>query len=207
MDFHFVSAGFPCVLWRGEREIAALVFERNVHGILSDHHGGIEAGYCFREAASEHLEALIMLVEVEYNEDCGGIGTEPVGRFHRHDLVRTLKAQFLVESFRRRNGTEQALRRSIEVVGGDVLGAVLIIRDGGILGDRQLRRQGRQRRQSDDNDRCNRPSPRSLRASRHGLLVHRPAGSVKEQGEPSAVSPQPGGKSLIDSDLGCRAES
>ena len=46
---------------------------------------------------------------------------------HRHDLVRPLKAQFLVESFRRRNGAEQALRRGIEVVGGDVLGTVLKI--------------------------------------------------------------------------------
>ena len=143
VNFHFVSAGFPCVLWRGEREIAAFVFERNVHGILSDHHGGIEAGYRFREAVSEHLEPLIMLVKVEHNEDCWGIGTEPVGRFHRHDLMRTVKAQFLVESFRRCNGAEQALRRGVEVVGGDVLGAVLKIRDGGILGDRQLNRQSR----------------------------------------------------------------
>jgi len=180
VNFHFVSAGFPCVLWRGEREIAAFVFERNVHGILSDHHSGIEAGYRFREAASEHLEPLIMLVKVEHNEDCWGIGTESVGRFHRHDLVRTVKAQFLVESFRRRNRAEQALRRSVEVVGGDVLRAVLKIRDGGILGDRQLRRQDcRQYRQHDDNDRCDRPSSRSSRASRHSVLVHPPAGTVK----------------------------
>ena len=119
--------------WRGERDIAAFVFERNVHGILSDHHGGIEVGYRFRETASEHLEPLIMLVKAEHNEDCRGIGTQPVGRFHRHDLVRTVKAQFLVESFCCRNGAEQALRRGVEVVGRDVLGAVLKIRDGGIL--------------------------------------------------------------------------
>jgi hypothetical protein len=51
-----------------------------------------------------------------------------------------VEAQFLVESFRRRNGEKQALWRSIEVIGDDVLGAVLKIRDGRILDDRQLRR-------------------------------------------------------------------
>jgi len=105
---------------------------------------------------------------------------EPVGRFHRHDLVRTVKAQFFVESFCRRNGAEQALRRGVEVVGGDVLGTVLEIRDGKILGDRQLRcLECRQRRQGDDNDHCDCPSPRSSRASRHGFLVHRSMGAVK----------------------------
>ena len=117
VDFHFVSAGFPCAPWRGECEIAAVVFERNVHRILSDRYRGIETGYCFREAASEHLESLIMLVKVEHDEDRRSIGTKPVGRFHWHDFVRTVKAQFLVESFRRRNGAEQALRWSVEVVG------------------------------------------------------------------------------------------
>ena len=121
-----------------------------------------------------------MLVKVEHNEDCRGIGAEPVGRFHRHDLVRTVKAQFLVESFRRCNGAEQALRRSVEVVGGDVLGAVLKIRDGGILGDRQLRCQEcRQCRQGDDNEHCDRPSFRLSRKSHHSALVHRLAGAVK----------------------------
>ena len=92
VDFHFVSAGFPCTLWRGECEIAAVVFERNVHRILSDHHCGIEASYRFREATPEHLESLIMLVKVEYDEDGLGIGRKPVGRLDRHDLVRTVKA-------------------------------------------------------------------------------------------------------------------
>ena len=143
MDFHFVSAGFPCALWRGECEITSVVFERNVHSILPDHHCGVEAGYRFREAASDHLESLIMLVKEEYNKNCRGIGAELVGRFHRHNFVRTVKAQFLVKSFRCRDGTEQTLRWSIEVVWDDVLGAVLKIGDGGILGDRQLRCQGR----------------------------------------------------------------
>ena len=109
---------------------------------------GIEAGYRFRKAVSEHLESLIMLMKVEHNEDRRGIGTEPVGRFHRHNLVRTLKAEFLVESFRRRNGEEQALRRGVEVVGDDVLGAVLKVLDRSILRDRKLRcLECRQRRQ------------------------------------------------------------
>src|ERR1700757_3604717 len=69
VNFYFVSAGLPCALWRGEHEIAAVVFKRNMHRILSDHHRGIEAGDLFREAASEHLEPLIMLVKVEHNED------------------------------------------------------------------------------------------------------------------------------------------
>jgi len=94
--------------------------------------------------------------------------------------VRTMKAKFLIESFRRRNGVEEALRWSVEVVGGDVLGAVLKIRDGGILGDRQLRcLKCRQRRQRDDSDHCDRSAPRS---SRHSFLVHRPAGAVKDMG-------------------------
>ena len=147
---------------RGECEVAAVVFQCNVHGILSDHHGGIEAGYRFREAASEDLKSLIVLVKMEHNEDCRSIGTKPVGRFYRHDLVSALKTQFLVESFCRRNGAEQALRRSVEIVGNDVLGTVLKIGDGGILDDRQLRcLECRQRRQSDNNDRCDRSPPYS----------------------------------------------
>ena len=180
VNFHLISAGLPSTLWRGEREVAAFIFERNMHGILSDHHGGIEAVYRFREAVAEYLEPLIMLVEVEDDENRRGIGTELVSRFHRHNLVRTLKAEFLVESFRRRNGEEQALRRGVEVVGNDVLLAVLKVRDRSILGDRQLRcPECRQRREADDNDRRDRPSPRSSRASRHIFLVHRPAGAVK----------------------------
>jgi hypothetical protein len=72
VDFHFVSARLPRALRRGEREIAAVVFKRNVHRILSDHHCGIEAGDRFWEATPEHLESLIMLVEMEYDED--GLG-------------------------------------------------------------------------------------------------------------------------------------
>src|SRR5215813_8998586 len=125
VDFHFVSAGLPRALRRGEREIAAVVFKRDVHRILSDLHRGIEAGDRFREATPEHLESLIMLVEMEYDEDGLGIGTKPVGRFDRHYLVGTVKTQFLVESFRCRNRAKQTLRRSVEVVGDDVLGAVL----------------------------------------------------------------------------------
>lgn len=62
VDFHFVSAGLPCALWRREHEIAAVVFKRNVHRVLPNHHGGIEAGYRFRETAPEDLESLIVLV-------------------------------------------------------------------------------------------------------------------------------------------------
>jgi hypothetical protein len=138
VNFHFISAGFPGNTWRGEHEIASVVFERNLHRILSNRNGGIEAGYRFRVAASDHLESLIMLVKEEHNKNRRTVSAEPVGRFHRYDFVRTLGAQFLVKSFRCRNGAEQALRRSVEVVGGDVLGAVLKIGDGGILGDRQL---------------------------------------------------------------------
>ena len=56
VNFYFVSAGFPCALWRGEREIAAIVFERNVHRILSDHHRGIEAGYRFQGSNAQTPE-------------------------------------------------------------------------------------------------------------------------------------------------------
>jgi hypothetical protein len=81
----------------------------------------------------------------------------------------TVKAQFLVESFRCRNGAKQTLRRRVEIVGDDVLGTVLKILDGGILSDREFRRLKRQRyRQGDDDDRCDRPSPCLSRAFRHG---------------------------------------
>ena len=103
MNFHFVAAGFPCALWGREREIAAVVFERNVHRILSNHDGGIETDYGFREAAPKHLEPLIMLVKMEHDKDAGSVGLEPVGRFHRHNFMRTVKAQLFVESFRRCN--------------------------------------------------------------------------------------------------------
>src|SRR6185503_9808311 len=80
MNLHFVSPGLPDILWRGEHEVATVVFQRNVHGILSDHYGGIEAGYRFREATSEHFESLIMLMEAEHDEDRRSIGTKPVSR-------------------------------------------------------------------------------------------------------------------------------
>lgn len=160
MNFYPVSAGPPSVLWRGEREVAGIIFKRNVHGILSDHHGGIEARYRFRKAVSEYLESLIMLVKMEHNEDCRDIGTEPVGRVHWYNFVGTLKTKFFVEPFRRRNSEEKALRWGVEIVGGDLLGAVLEIWDGGILDDRQFRRlEYWQRREGDDYGRCDCPLP------------------------------------------------
>ena len=160
VDFDFVSAWFPRTLWRGKREIAAVIFERNVHSILPDHHSGIKAGYRFGEATPEHMESLIMLMKMEHNEDSLRIGTESVGRFYGDDLVRTMNTQFFVESFRRRNGTEQAFRGRVEVIRDDVLGTVLKIGDGEILGDRQLRRlKCRYSRESHDNDCRDCPSP------------------------------------------------
>ena len=106
VNFHFVSSGFPGISWRGEGQIATVIFERNLHGILADQDGGIETGYGFRVTASEYLESLIMLVQMEHNENSRGIGTESVGRFDRYDLMRTVKSQFLIEAFRRRNGAE-----------------------------------------------------------------------------------------------------
>jgi hypothetical protein len=81
-----------------------------------------------------------MLMEAKNDEDCRDVMAEPVGRFHRNDLVRAMKAEFLFESLRHRNGAEQTLRRRIEIVGHNVLVAVLEIGDGGIFGNRQFRR-------------------------------------------------------------------
>ncbi len=148
MNFDFVSAGLPSGLRRGEGEVAAFVFQRDVHGILSDHHGRVEAWYRFREEPAEHLEPLIMLVEMEHDKDGGGVGAKSVGRFDWHDFVRPAKVKFLVESFRHCHGEEEALRRGIEVVGPGVLRAVLEIRNGKILGDRQLRRLGGEARKA-----------------------------------------------------------
>ncbi len=83
-----------------------------------------------------------MLVEMKDDEDGWSVGAEPVSRFDRHDFMGTAKAELLVESFRHCNGEEQTLRGGIEVVGNGVLGAVLEIRNGRILGDRQFRRLG-----------------------------------------------------------------
>ncbi len=173
MNLHFVSAGFPDGLGRREREIAAVVFQRNVHSILSDYHGGIEAGHRFREAAPEHLELLIMLVQAEHNEDRRSSGMESVGRLNRNDLMCPLSPQFLVEPFRCRNSMEQAFRRGVEVVGGYVLETVLKIGNGGVFSNRQLcGLERRRRRQRDEYDRCDYSLLRSSCHSHHGVLVH-----------------------------------
>ncbi|TKB65459.1 MAG: hypothetical protein E8D47_07185 [Nitrospira sp.] len=153
-----------------------------MHRILSDRLRGVEAVYGFGKTESEYLESLIVLVKIEHNEDGLSVGTEPIGGFHRHDFVCTVKAQFFVEPFRRRNGAKQALGRSVEVVGDDVLGAVLKVWDGGIFRDRQLRcLERRQCREGHDNDCRECAWPRSSRTSCHLLLVHWPMEAVKEK--------------------------
>lgn len=173
MNFDFVSTGLPSGLRRGEGEVAAFVFQRDVHGILSDHHYRVEAWYRFREELTEHLEPLIMLVKMKHDKDGGGVGVESVGRFDWYDFVRPAKVKFLVESFRHCHGEEEALRRGIEVVGPGVLRAVLEIRNGKILGDRQLRRLGGEARKAAKGEVARDEK------STHGVFVHRSMRAVK----------------------------
>lgn len=114
---------------------------------------------------------------------------KPVRRLDRHDLVCTLKADLLVEALRRRNRAEQALWGSVEVVGGDVLGAILKVGNGSILDDRQFRRLERpQCRERDDDHHRDRIFPRSPHAILHLFLVHRANQSCQGCGKPLVMS-------------------